>query len=155
MTVNVEAIIRSIGKTYQEVFDAGLIPYKSKPTGYSGDPDISLDMVKEGVHLTFKRDGRILWSVILSVQNNDVKNWVFPNELPVPLQKSMSRQWIHETFGPPCRSSPPEMIMKQTIGWTDLFTLDHFHIPMSMQVNYDLTDMVISIMFLPTSELRW
>lgn len=52
MTVNVEALIDCLGKTYQEMFDAGLIPYKTKPTGFSDDPDISLDMVKEGVYLS-------------------------------------------------------------------------------------------------------
>ncbi len=28
MTINVEALINSLGKTYQEIFDKGLIPYK-------------------------------------------------------------------------------------------------------------------------------
>lgn len=155
MTVNIETLIRSIGKSYQEIFDDGLIPYKSQPTGYPGDPDMSLDMAKEGVHLTFKRDGRKLWSVILSIQNHDSKNWVFPNDLPSPLQKTMSRQWMHKVFGTPDRSSPPEVIMKRAFGWTDLFTLEDFHIPMSLQVNYDVMDMVTSVVFLPTSELRW
>jgi len=60
MTVNVDALINSIDKTYQEIFEEGLIPYKTKPTGYPGDPDLTLDMAREGVHLTFKREGRQL-----------------------------------------------------------------------------------------------
>ena len=155
MTISVEALIRSIGKSYQEIFDAGLIPYKTKPTGYPGDPDISLDMAKEGVHLTFKRDDRKLWSVILTIQNHDVKHWAFPNEMPSPLQQTMSRSWMHETFGSPDRSSPPEIIMKRAFGWSDVFTLEDFQVPMSLQVNYDVKDMVESVVFLPTSELRW
>ncbi len=31
MAINVEALINSLGKTYQEIFDKGLIPYKTKP----------------------------------------------------------------------------------------------------------------------------
>lgn len=131
MTVNVEALIHSLGKTYQEIFDAGLIPYKTKPTGYPGDPDLTLDMAKEGVHLTFKREGRQLWSVILSIQHDSVSR-LFLNELPTPLKHTMSRSWIHETLGEPERSSPPEIIMKRAFGWTDIFTVNGRHVPMSM-----------------------
>jgi hypothetical protein len=155
MTVNVDALISGIGKTYQELLDEGLIPYKTKPTGYPGDPDLTLDMAKEGVHLTFKREGRQLWSVILSIQHDSVNNWVFPNELPAPLKSTMSRSWVHETLGEPERSSPPEVIMKRAFGWTDIFTVSGRHVSMSMQVNYDVTDMVSSVVFLPTAELRW
>lgn len=155
MTVNVGALISGIGKTYQELFDEGLIPYKTKPTGYPGDPDLTLDMAKEGVHLTFKREGRQLWSVILSIQHDSVNNWLFPNKLPAPLKDTMSRSWVHGTLGEPERSSPPEVIMKRAFGWTDIFTVSGRHVPMSMQVNYDVADMVSSVVFLPTIELRW
>lgn len=155
MTVNVNTLINGIGKTYQELLDEGLIPYKTKPTGYPGDPDLTLDMAKEGVHLTFKREKRQLWSVILSIRHDNDNNWIFPNELPTPLKVSMSRRWLHETLGNPERSSPPEIIMKQAFGWTDIFTINDQHVPMSMQVNYDVDDMVSSVVFLPTQELRW
>ncbi len=65
MTVNVEALINSLGRSYQEIFDEGLIPYKTKPTGYPGDPDITLDMIKEGMYLAFKREGKILFAIEL------------------------------------------------------------------------------------------
>lgn len=155
MTVNVEALIRSLGKTYQEILEAELIPYKTKPAGFSGDPDISLDMAKEGVHLSFKRNGQIFQEITLRIQNDKVKNWEFPNELPTPLKKSMSRDWVHSNLGDPKRSSPPEVIMKRAFGWVELYTIEDFHIPITMQVDYDLMEMVKSITFLPTSELRW
>ncbi len=60
MTVNVEALINSLGKTYQEIFDEGLIHYKTKPSGSYGDEVICLDMVKEGVFLAFYREGKRL-----------------------------------------------------------------------------------------------
>lgn len=155
MSVNVEALVRCLGESYQEIFDAGFIPYKTKPTASSGDPDMNLNMAKEGVYLSFKRNGCILQAVEIDIQNDKIKGWEFPNELPTPLKKSMSREWVHTALGEPERSSPPEVFMKRAFGWTELYTLEGFHIPISMQVSYDLGEMVKSLTFLPTSEVRW
>jgi hypothetical protein len=155
MTVDVNKLINGLGKSYQELTDDGLITYKSPPTASSGDPDFSLDMTKEGLFLSFKRDGRILQAVVLKIQNDRVKNWVFPNELPSPLQKEMSRQWVHEHLGEPLRSLPPQVVMRRAFGWTDLYNAKGWSISTSMQINYDVTDRVRSITFMPTSELRW
>lgn len=155
MTVNIEALMRSLGKSYKDIYDAGLLPYKTPPSASSGDPDLSLDMAKEGVYLSFKRDGRIFQEMTLRIQYDKIKNWIFPNELPTPLQKSMSRQWVHENFGEPENSIPPRVIMKQEIGRIERFTVEDFHIPITMQIRYDMADMVVAVTFLPTSELRW
>lgn len=155
MTVNIQALINGIGKTYQELFDERLIPYKTKPTGYPGDPDLTLNMAKEGLHLTFKREGRNLWSVILQIQHDNAQNWDFPNELPLPLKKNMSRQWVHENFGEPLRSVSPKVIMKKAFGWSDLYEEKGRPTPTSMQISYDTQDNVRSIAFIATSELRW
>ena len=60
MTVNIEALMRNLGKSYKDIYDAGLLPYKTPPSASSGDRELSLDMAKEGVYLSFKRDGRII-----------------------------------------------------------------------------------------------
>ncbi|MBK4717221.1 DUF6392 family protein [Tenebrionibacter intestinalis] len=60
MTINVNRLIESIGVAYQEIYERGLIPYKSQPSGFSGADKIELDMKKEGVYLSFLREGRIL-----------------------------------------------------------------------------------------------
>ncbi len=112
-------------------------------------------MAKEGVFLAFKRDGRILKEITLSIQHDTLKDWTFPNELPTPLQKRMSRQWVHENFGEPGNSVPPRVIMKQAIGWIERFTVEDFHIPVTMQVRYNMAEMIAAVTFLPTSELRW
>jgi hypothetical protein len=155
MAINIEALINSLGKTYQDIFDIGLIPYKTKPTGFSGDSKISLDMVKEGVYLSFHRKGRTLKEITLTILDDEKIDWVFPNELPSPLQKSMSRQWVHEHVGEPLRSSPPEVIMKRAFGWTDLYEVRGGSLPTSMQISYDTMDNVRSVTYLLTSELRW
>jgi hypothetical protein len=155
MTVNVEALINCLGKPYNELLDAELIPYKTPPTGYSGDPDLSLDMLKEGVYLSFLRDGRILQEVTVKIMRPDIKNWLFPNELPFGLQNKMSRQWVHDNIGVPLRSSPPKVIMKSAFGWADLFDIKNVNAPTSMQIDYDVGGNVMDISFMLTSDLRW
>lgn len=155
MAINVEALIRSLGKRYREMMDAGLIPYLTEPKGASGSPKLSLDMVREGIFLSFHRDGKIFKEMSLRIQNDEVKNWIFPNELPSPLQYKMSREWVHETFGPPDKSVSPKKVGTLSFGWFDRFTVEGFDFPLTMQMGYDLYDMVTEVTFLPTSELRW
>lgn len=155
MTVNVEALIHSLGKSYNDLLDTGLITYKTPPTGFSGASDISLDMALEGIYLSFRREGRILEDVILNIQRPEIKNWDFPNDLPFGLEKNMSLRRVHAVFGEPIRSVLPKVIMNRTIGRADLYAIDGLHIPVSMQVRYDMDEMVKLVSFFPTSELRW
>ncbi|MBK4717178.1 MULTISPECIES: DUF6392 family protein [Tenebrionibacter/Tenebrionicola group] len=155
MTVNIESLIRNLGNSYKDLIDSGIITYKSEPKGAAGSPTISLDMAKEGVFLAFRREGRILKEITLSIQNDSVKNWVFPNELPTPLQKSMSRRWVHDVFGEPEGSAPPRVVMKRAFGWVEKFTVEDFHVPITMQIDYDLNETVKEVAFILTSEMRW
>ncbi len=155
MTIDVEALIYSLGKSYQYMLDKDLIPYKSPPKGSSGTPTLNLEMAQEGIFLSFWREGRILKSVTLRIQHEAASSWTFPNELPAPLQASMSRKWVNETLGEPLRSAPPYTVMNKDYGWTDLYEVKDHDIPTSMQINYDVEDRVKSVTFMPTSELRW
>lgn len=49
MTVNVEDLIRSLGQTYEYMLEAGILPYRTKPTGAPGSPNLGLEMAREGV----------------------------------------------------------------------------------------------------------
>jgi hypothetical protein len=155
MTVNIDALINSLGKTYQDIFDAGLIPYKTKPTGFSGDPDLSIDMAREGLYLSFNRSDRVFTEMTLTLLDEKKPKYRFPNELPPPLVPEMTRSWVHEQLGTPKVSYPPQIIMKRQFGWKDLFTMVGFRIPTSMRITYDLDDRVKTVTFLPTSEVRW
>lgn len=155
MTLIIDSLINSLGKSYKTLYAEGLITYKTPPTGYPGDPDLTLEIAKEGVHLTFKRDGGYLWAIGLRIQHEKVKDWIFPNELPTPLQKSMSRQWVHENLGAPLRSVPPKVIMKRAFGWTDLYEARGRTYPTSIQISYDVEDNARSVTYMATSELRW
>jgi len=155
MTVHVEALIRSLGKSYPDLVQSGLITYQSKPQGASGSPVISLDMAKEGVFLSFSREGQILKEISLRIQNPKVKNWVFPNELPSPLKVKMSREWIHETLAEPDNIQPAKMVAGLSFGLTERYTLEGFHISVALQIRYDENEMVQKMTFLPTADLRW
>ncbi|MBK4714883.1 MULTISPECIES: DUF6392 family protein [Tenebrionibacter/Tenebrionicola group] len=155
MTINIEALIRCLGQTYHEMLEQNIISYKTKPSGEYGDPDLNLDMVKEGVFLSFKRDGMILQEITLRIQRDGIKGWIFPNDLPTPLKTEMPRQWVHDTFGKPDKAAPPRKVANKTFGWTERYAIEDFHMPIAMQVSYDLEEMVKKITFLPTSALRW
>lgn len=40
-------------------------------------------------------------------------------------------------------------------GWVERFSIGGFHIPVTMRVAYDSDELVKSITYMPTSELRW
>ncbi|ATA25842.1 pyocin immunity protein [Brenneria goodwinii] len=155
MTVNIEALICSLEKPWQAIRDAGIITYKTPPQGTQCDPYLTLEMKKEGLFLTFDNDANKSLSEIVLKLKTEKKDWVFPNELPSPLQQNMSRRWVHETFGDPDKSNPPKVVLKMEIGWIERFTVEDFHIPLTMCVYYDMGEMVEAVTFLPTSRLRW
>lgn len=155
MTIDVDALIRYLGKSYDDLIDSRLISYKSKPSASSGDEIMNLSMAREGINLYFYREGRILKEISLLIQNDNVSNWVFPNELPPPLLVSMSREWVHATLGQPVKTAPPKVVGRISLGWTERFSLSGYHVPIAMQIRYDFEGMVKKVTFLPVTELRW
>ena len=155
MTVNVDALINSLGKSYKDLLDAEIIPYKTPPTGFSGASDISLNMASEGVYLSFQREGRLLQDVTLIILRPEMKKWLFPNRLPFCLEKKMTIAKVHQVFGEPLRSTPPKIVMKRAIGRADLYAIKGLPIPVSMQIRYNIENRVELVSFFPTSELRW
>ncbi|EIH3908764.1 pyocin immunity protein [Escherichia coli] len=155
MSMNINRLIKYIGGSYPELINNSVITYKTEPKGYAGSPNLNLEMAKEGVFLSFRRDGKIFNEMPLYIQHDKVENWIFPNELPLPLQSKMSHKWVHETFGLPDKSIPPRMIGITMFGWVERFSIGGFHIPVTMRVAYDSDELVKSITYMPTSELRW
>lgn len=155
MTINVEALIRSLNKTYQEIFDNGLIPYRTKPSGFSGSDFVTLNMAKEGTLLSFHRENKTLKEITLVLVDSQKKDWMFPNQLPTPLQPLMTRSWIHDQLGEPDKALPPRKRLRKEIGWTERYTLVDFHIPITLQIDYELNEYVRELAFIPTSEIRW
>ncbi|MGV3347071.1 DUF6392 family protein [Enterobacteriaceae bacterium LUAb1] len=155
MTVKIEALIHNLGKSYNTLLEAELIPYKTPPTGFSGDPDLSLDMAKEGVYLSFLRDGRILQEITLHILRPEIKNWNFPNELPLGLQNNMSKSWVRNYFGEPIKVAEPRIVMRRSFGWIEIYEVNSLSVSTVMRVDYDLDDNVKEVTFLPIENLRW
>ncbi|ENO5561886.1 pyocin immunity protein [Escherichia coli] len=155
MAVNIEALIHSLGKSYNDLLDAELIPYKTPPTGFSGEPDLSLDMAKEGVYLSFLRDGRILQEITLHILRPDIKNWHFPNELPFGLQSEMPKSLVRTLFGNPIKVVEPRVVMRRTFGWIEVYEVKELPTSTVMRIDYDLDNNVKDVTFLPVANLRW
>jgi hypothetical protein len=155
MTVNIEALMRSLGKPYKAIRDAGIITYKTPPQGTQCDPSLTLEMKKEGLFLSFDNDAQKTLSEITLELISGRQNGIYPNELPTPLKQEMSRQWVHENFGEPDKSIPPEVIFKRSFGWRDRFTVEDFHIPITMVILFGVDELAESVTFLPTAKLRW
>ena len=56
MSLNVEKLIKNLGKSYLDIYGQGLIPYKTKPSGTVSDDIYRLDMKREGIYLAFIND---------------------------------------------------------------------------------------------------
>ncbi|PHM29428.1 DUF6392 family protein [Xenorhabdus innexi] len=155
MTVNIKALVNSLGKSYQEIVNIGIIEYKTKPSGFAGSDVITLDMIKEGVFLAFHRNETLLKEITLTLLDEKRINWEFPNVLPYPLNPLMGRQWMHEKLGTPDKFLPPRKRIKKEVGWTELYSALKFEVPVSMQLDYDLQENVKEITFILTSEVSW
>lgn len=113
MTVDVKSLINSLGITYEAMMEAELIPYKTKPKGYSGDPEITLNMAKEGIFLSFDRTSRKLIEVDLELFKEDDKKYNFPNKIPTPLWENMMKEDVRSTLGEPANLHPPYVIVNR------------------------------------------
>ncbi|MGK3143418.1 DUF6392 family protein [Pantoea sp. C2G6] len=147
-------MINSLVKSYAKLVDSGLVVYKSPPKGASGSPVLSLDMGREGIFLSFWRAGRIIKAITLTIQEDNSTDWMFPDDLPAHLEKQMTRPWVHDHPGEPLTSIPSKVIMKRNFGCTNLYEAKDWSVSTSMQINYDVTDSVRPVTFMPISELR-
>ena len=54
MNINIESLVKHLGQPYKEIFEKGLIPYKTKPYGAIDEAFARLNMKREGVYLVFE-----------------------------------------------------------------------------------------------------
>ncbi|WP_262362404.1 DUF6392 family protein, partial [Klebsiella pneumoniae] len=81
MKIDVETLIKHLGKPYQEIFEKGLIPYKTKPHGPIDEDEVDLDMRREGMLLVFVNDSeKKLKEVTLRLEDEGKTDWLFPKE---------------------------------------------------------------------------
>ncbi|WP_413496094.1 DUF6392 family protein [Morganella psychrotolerans] len=124
MSVNIEALVQRLGDTYDELYKDGLIPYKTKPQGNSGDDVLSLRMTKEYVFLSFDNPSKKLSQITITVIPDNVRNgWVFPNKIPFGLEQVMTDRWLYKHIGNPIRQAPEDIILNIPIGKTEVFKI--------------------------------
>jgi hypothetical protein len=155
MTVNVKALINNLGRTYEAIYEAGYIPYKTKPKGDSGCTEIDLDMAKEGVFLSFDRSTRKLVEVDIDLIREENSKYVFPNELPAPLQQNMYRPQVREQFGQPNNSHPPYQVVNRRFGGVDHYIMRVGEQKVSMLLYYNLAQIVTGVAFKPSELVQW
>ncbi|WP_410261092.1 DUF6392 family protein, partial [Klebsiella pneumoniae] len=49
MSIDVETLVKQLGKPYQDIYKQGLVPYETKPSVTVSDDIYRLDIKREGV----------------------------------------------------------------------------------------------------------
>ncbi|WP_336221596.1 DUF6392 family protein [Citrobacter amalonaticus] len=141
MSINIETLVKQLGKPYQEIYDMGLMPYKTKPYGSVSDSVASLDMKREGVSLSFiNNQEKKLKEVTLKLEDDGKADWIFPNQMPFGLEPVMAQQWVRARFGLPMIYADAETIMTIYIGVKEVYALPapYQHIAAAFTYNKDL-----------------
>ena len=155
MKINVETLVKNLGIPYQEIFEKGLIPYKTKPHGAMDDDIASLEMKRAGIYLAFSNNSeKALKEVTLKLEDESKTDWLFPNPLPFGLEQVMSQQWIRNRFGVPIIYVDAEIIMTIYCGITEFYPLPipNQNIVISFIYNKDL--FVSDINFYPLERAK-
>ncbi|WP_413496092.1 DUF6392 family protein [Morganella psychrotolerans] len=122
MSVNIQALVQRLGDTYDELYNDGLIPYKTKPQGNSGNDVVTLDMKKEYVFLAFDNPSKKLREITITVIPDDMRNgWRFPNDIPFGLEQVMTKWSLREHLGSPIRTANEKIVMGIPLGKMEVF----------------------------------
>lgn len=156
MNINIEKLINQLGKSYQEIFDLGLIPYKTKPYGSVSDEDARLDMKREGIYLAFINNSeKILTEVTLTLEDEGKTNWIFPHPMPFGLEPVMTQQWVRTLFGMPIIYAEAEIIMTIYVGVREVYTLPSPHQNIAAAFTYNKDFFVESVTFYSLEKAKY
>ncbi len=124
MNIDVETLVKQLGKDYQEIYDSGLIKYKTKPTATAGYDTATLDMKREGLFFSFENDkNKIFKEITLTLEDDDKTDWVFPNSMPFNLEPVMTQSWVRERFGLPMIYGEPKTMGSYSRGISEVYPL--------------------------------
>lgn len=151
MTVNVLSLIKHIGFTFEDLQRIEIIAENKKlKAAFSGDDELHINMSREGIYLAFERTTKRLLTVNVILLDEDKPKYEFPNDLPSPLLKKMSMEWIRSTIGEPIYSQGPLFVANRWFGGRDQFNLlKSQYGNISMVVQYDMNNQVEALMFMP------
>jgi len=155
MKVNIEKLIKQIGKAYQDIYDQDLIPYKTKPTGTVSDDIARLDMRREGIFLSFiNNQEKNLKEVTLRLEDENKTDWLFPNLLPFGLEAVMTQKWVRERFGHPMIYTEAQIIMTIYVGVEKTYTLPVPDQNIAVTFSYNKYFFVSRITFIPLERAK-
>lgn len=148
MKIDVETLIKHLGKPYQEIFEKGLIPYKTKPHGPIDEDEVDLDMRREGMLLVFVNDSeKKLKEVTLRLEDEGKTDWLFPNPMPFGLKPVMTQQWVRENLGLPMVHVEAKIVMTIYMGVKEIYALPMPNQHIAAALTYDKDFFVKKITF--------
>jgi hypothetical protein len=156
--IDVKRMISMIGKTVEDLISVGLLAVNKKPKPrYSGDDELVLDMVREGVLLAFDRKTKKLIRISLTLLDIDKPKYHFPNELPRPLIPFMTKEYVYQKMGKPYESKGPIEFMGDILGVVEHYRLDrNIFGEISLLLYYtDDQQSVESLSFMYTDNVLW
>ncbi|EIX9305900.1 hypothetical protein MLP26_001472 [Klebsiella pneumoniae] len=148
MKIDVETLIKHLGKPYQEIFEKGLIPYKTKPHGPIDEDEVDLDMRREGMLLVFVNDSeKKLKEVTLRLEDEGKTDWLFPNPMPFGLKPVMTQQWARENLGLSMVHVEAKIVMTIYMGVKEIYALPMPNQHIAAALTYDKDFFVKKITF--------
>lgn len=148
MKIDVETLIKHLGKPYQEIFEKGLIPYKTKPHGPIDEDEADLDMRREGMLLVFVNDSeKKLKEVTLRLEDEGKTDWLFPNPMPFGLKPVMTQQWVRENLGLQMVHVEAKIVMTIYMGVKEIYALPMPNQHIAAALTYDKDFFVKKITF--------
>ena len=148
MSLNVEKLIKNLGKSYLDIYEQGLIPYKTKPSGTVSDDIYRLDMKREGVFLSFfNNQDKNLKEVTLRLEDENKTDWLFPNLLPFGLEPVITQKWVRDKLGHPMIYTDAQIIMTIYVGVKEFYTLPAPHQYIAAAFTYNKDSFVQKVTF--------
>lgn len=155
MSIDVEKLIKQLGKPYLEIFEQGLIPYKTKPYGAVDDDEAILNMKREGLFLVFtNKPDKNFKEISLKLEDEGKTDWLFPNAMPFNLEPVMTQQWVRARFGLPMIYVDAKVVMTIYCGVNEFYPLlvPNQNIVASFAYNKDL--FVETVTFYPLERAK-
>lgn len=155
MSLNVEKLIKNLGKSYLDIYEQGLIPYKTKPSGTVSDDIYRLDMKREGVFLSFfNNQDKNLKEVTSRLEDENKTDWLFPNLLPFGLEPVMTQRWVRDRFGHPITYVDACVIMTIYVGVEETYILPTPNQNIAAAFSYNKDFFVNRITFIPVEQAK-
>ncbi|WP_221410041.1 DUF6392 family protein [Klebsiella pneumoniae] len=140
--------MKQLGKPYQDIYEQGLIPYKTKPTITVSDDIFRLDMRRERIFSSFINNQKNLEEVTLRLEDENKTAWLFPNPLPFSLEPVMTQRWMRERFGFPIGYGERKMIGSNSRHISEVYPLLPPNQKMSVLFAYNSDYFVVSVFLL-------